>query len=62
MWSVDDIVKLDERIRETKRQLASMQAQRAKMMHDRMQFKKLIQRGRRRRQTELKNDVQTSKL
>jgi len=39
MWSAEDIAKLDERIRETKRLLETMQKQRSNMMRDRMQFK-----------------------
>jgi hypothetical protein len=56
MWSAEDIAKLDERIRETKRLLETMQKQRSNMMRDRMQFKKLIHRNRKRRQEKLNNE------
>lgn len=49
MWAAEDIAKLDERIRETKRLLDSLQRQRSKMMRDRMEFKKLIHRARKRK-------------
>jgi hypothetical protein len=52
MWSAEDIAKLDERIRETKRVLDSLQRQREKMMRDRMDFKKLIHRNHKRRKEE----------
>ena len=52
MWAAEDIAKLDERIRETKRLLETLQRQRSNMMRDRMRFKKMLYQNRKRKKEE----------
>ena len=60
MRSSQDIAELDERIRRVQYQLDSLRRQRERWMQERNQFRKLIYRNRKRKQSEAQNALQVS--
>jgi hypothetical protein len=60
MRSAQDIAELDEQIRKTQYQLDSLRHRRERWMQERNQFRKLIYRNRKRKQSEAQNELQVS--
>lgn len=60
MRSAKDIAELDERIRRAQYQLDSLRHMRKRWMQERISFKKIIYRNRKRRKSEAQNALQIS--